>query len=297
MPTAQVPETVEGWVAYFDHAPIPTLASSRERLLVLARACDDVTLHDLADIIHHDALMSLQTLRYLRHHQGRLQNREVSTVERAMLMVGVQPLMNHLAALGTIESQLASQPTALHQVWRLAQRTHLSALLARALAFDRHDIDTEEVMTAALLRDIAETLLSCFAPRLMQRIHQMQVSDPHLRSAVAQKVVLGFPMIELQLALIEHWGLPAILKHLMDERQSGHPRIRTVTTAAAFARHVDHGWNDAALPDDYRAMADILRRDEAEAARLARQIAIRAARDWCWYGQTRPPAAWLCLAD
>jgi hypothetical protein len=163
------------------------------------------------------------------------------------------------------------------------QRSYLAGLCAARWANYRHDIDGNEVMTAALLRDIAEILLACFAPKLALRVRALQMSDHGIRSAVAQRVVFGFPALDLQLALIQNWHLPPILKMLMDESHADNPRVRTVATAVAFARHVVNGWDDAALPDDYAAIAEITSLSHDAAIQTAVEATKVASESWHWY--------------
>jgi hypothetical protein len=44
----------------------------------------------------------------------------------------------------------------------------------------------------------------------------------------------------------------------MDRNNAENPRVRNVTLAVDLARHSANGWDDAALPDDYSAIEDLL---------------------------------------
>jgi hypothetical protein len=67
-----------------------------------------------------------------------------------------------------------------------------------------------------------------------------------------QKQVMGFTGIEMQRQLTIEWHLPALLLNLLDPVQANTTRVRNVMLAVNLARHSAHGWDDAALPDDYR---------------------------------------------
>jgi HD-like signal output (HDOD) protein len=71
--------------------------------------------------------------------------------------------------------------------------------------------------------------------------------------------VLGFALADLQKALAQEWKLPELLLTLMDEGHRKHPRVRNVVLAVNLARHSANGWDDAALPDDYRDIGELLR--------------------------------------
>lgn len=54
----------------------------------------------------------------------------------------------------------------------------------------------------------------------------------------------------------------------MQDNASGEQRVRNVTLAVNLARHSANGWDDAALPDDYRDIAELLRMDIARVMRI-----------------------------
>ena len=121
------------------------------------------------------------------------------------------------------------------------------------------DLHWEEVRISALLTYVAEMLMWCFNPEPMLEIRQRQAADKTLRSADVQKEVLGFVGMDLQRALTTEWKLPQLLKTLMDPKQAANPRVRNVLLAVNLARHSQHGWHDAALPDDYVQIGELLR--------------------------------------
>ena len=122
---------------------------------------------------------------------------------------------------------------------------------------------------AALLHDLAEILLWCFAPREASAIRTLQQADRNLHSVDAQRQVLGFALADLQKALCTSWHLPQLLSTLMDDANAAHARVRNVTLATKLARHSANDWSDAALPEDLRAIAALLHIDvETLRARL-----------------------------
>ena len=54
----------------------------------------------------------------------------------------------------------------------------------------------------------------------------------------------------------------------MQDEMSLEQRVRNVTLAVNLARHSANGWDDAALPDDYRDIAELLRVDVDKAMRI-----------------------------
>ena len=153
---------------------------------------------------------------------------------------------------------LSGQPQALLGVLQVILRTQRASRYAHEWAFARHDMNVEEVALAALLHDLAEILLWCFAPDLAIEIRSRLQADRSLRSASVQQEVLGFPLAELQLALCHAWHLPELLTTLIDDGNAHLSRVQNVKLAVNLARHSIDGWADPAIPDDLKAVQDLL---------------------------------------
>ncbi|MDD5329409.1 MAG: HDOD domain-containing protein [Sulfuricella sp.] len=284
--------SLNAWVIYFDQAPLPVLRRTATELALLHEKEDDLNGRELAGVILRDPIMTLKVLRFLQANRGKSQITDITTISRAIMMIGTTPFFKQFSQQPLIEDSLADYPEARAGMMQVMSRAHHAALYALDWSVLRHDIDTDEVVIAALLRDLAEMLLWCFAPEPMLEIRRKMRQDPTLRSAAAQQQVLGFRLIELQLALATAWHLPNLLLSLMDEAQAAMPRTRCVTLAVALARHSANGWLDAALPDDCKAIHDFLKIPQDEAWSRIRHATLQAAQGWDWYG-VPPAAAWL----
>ena len=287
-------KNVAAWVDYFDQADIPVLARTERELVGFKQNEDNLNGREMADAILHDPLMTLKVLRYLHFHHSKRQSMEITTMARALMMLGTTPFFRHFAHLPTVETTLQAYPDALTRLMRNMSCSRHAALYAQDWAMLRNDIELDEVTLAALLRNLAEILLGCFAPQLMLAIRDLMRADPHLRSADAQQQVLGFPTLDLQMALAARWQLPKLLQQLMDENNLDNPRTKNVALAFRLARHSANNWFDAALPDDYKEIAQLLKLSEEETQERVQRITLQAAKSWTWYG-VAPAAAWLAL--
>lgn len=281
--------SIADWVAYFDQVEIPVLKRTEVELVRLKRDEDNLNGRDLADVVMHDPLMTLKVLRYLETHHSKRQSHDITTISGALMMVGTTPFFRHFARLPVVETTLKNHPLAIEGLMQTMSRARHAALFAQDWAMLRHDISSDEVVIAALLRDLAEMLMWCFAPEPMLKIRALLHANRRLRSADVQQHVLGFHGLDLQLALCEHWHLPQLLLNMMDEGHADHPRTKTVTLATRLARHLSNGWDDAALPDDCKAVAAFLHMDEEEVHERILRTVLLAARGWTWYGV--PPVA------
>lgn len=249
---------LHGWVAFLTHAEIPVLRQTARDLQALREDSDKANPHSIAQIVARDPMMTTRLLRYLQQHKRRSQTTEVLQVEQALLMLGVEPFFKHVGPTVQVEDMLQTHVDALVSLLRVIHRSHRASSYAVDFAVRLSDLHFEEVRVAALLHDLAEILMWCFAPEEMLKIKHMQEQDKTLRSHAAQEQVFGFSLLALQKELVREWMLPALLLKLMDDANSGQERVRNVVLAVNLARHSAHGWDDAALPDDYRDIAELL---------------------------------------
>lgn len=267
--------SLESWVSYLSQADIPVLKRTIRELARLRENEENVTGRQVASAILHDPLMTLRVLAYIEANRRRSQTTDITTIDRAVMMIGVTPFFAKFENLPQVEDSLRTQPQALIGLLRVIARARQASLFARDWAVLRHDLDIEEIVVASLLHDTAEILLWCFAPTLMLNIRALQAENRGLRSAAAQQAVLGITTTELQLALARAWRLPALLQSLMDDNHAEHPRVRTVIHAVNLARHSANGWGDPAIPDDLVEICRLLGiSEEALMERLRRMTDI-----------------------
>lgn len=253
-----IPHSVESWVQFLNESEIPVLRQTVRSIAAARDNIDKINGRDISAIVLNDPLMTLRVLAYIRPFHGSRVLKEITTVAHATMMLGIEPFFQHFATLSVIEEGLKPYPQALLRMLQVIRRAQRASRYAYIWATWRHDMNAEEVTIAALLRDVAEILLLCFAPKQALQVYALQRADRSLRSVVAQESVLGFRLMDLQLALCSHWQLPELLLNLMDDAQAEQARVKNVKLAADLARHSANGWDDAALPDDYRAIEALL---------------------------------------
>jgi hypothetical protein len=121
------------------------------------------------------------------------------------------------------------------------------------------DHDASLIHSAALLHEFTEMLLWLRAPRLAGEIIRRQRILPQLRSSDAQRAVLKVTLAELQQALFGSWHIPQALTTLVNPELAGSSaQALTVELATRVARHSAKGWDNPAIPDDVRDIAELL---------------------------------------
>ena len=255
---------LEHWVAILTRADLPVLKQTARDLATLRADVKNLNAYSITEVITRDPIMTVKLLRYLQQHKGKAQTTEVVQVEQALLMLGVELFFNKVAPQPLVEEVLKDHITALAPMLRVVHRAHRASEYAKEWAVMLHDLHYDDVCVAALLHDIAETLMWCFAPDMMLKIRDLQQQDKAQRSHTIQEQVLGFTLDELQKKLAVNWGLPQLLLMLMNDSSTKEPRVRNVELAINLARHSANGWDDAALPDDYQAIGELLHMSATE---------------------------------
>lgn len=256
------------WVAKLTSADIPVLKQTARDLATLHEDESKLSARSVENAIAADPMMTVKLLRYLQQHKRRSQTNEVVQVEQALIMLGVEVFYTKVPATPLVQDALAGQTEALIQLLHVIHRGHRASNYARDWAIRLNNMHFEEVRIAALLHDLAEILMWCFAPQDMLKIRAIQKSDKALRSRAVQEQVLGFALSDLQQELIKEWSLPQLLLTLMDDGNARQTQVRNVVLAVNLARHSANGWNDAALPDDYKELGELLRIPPTDAMAL-----------------------------
>ena len=250
---------IDSWTLLFSNNGLPVLRITKRRLDEMRADLDRVDARELAHLILQDPIMTVRVLAYIQPLRGRSLQRDITTIASAVMMAGIEPFFHRFSELFTVEDQVREAgPQALLGVLQVIRRAQRAADYAQEWAIWRHDINMEEVRIAALLHDLAEILVWCSAPRLGLALQEKLKSQPGMRSADAQRQLLGFTFLDIQRELCRVWHLPELLRTLIDDDNAGQPRVKNVTLAVRLARHSSHDWEDPALPDDYTEIGELL---------------------------------------
>lgn len=251
---------IEPWVTLFSESSLPILRHTRRQLEEMEANMEGISARELSQVVLQDPILSVRVLAYIQPQRGRHLQHDITTIGSAIMMSGVEPFFHRFRELPTIENALKEcTPQAWLGVMQVIRRVQRAAEYAYDWAVWRHDVNAEEVRLAALLHDLSELLLWCFAPKLALDIKQLLADNKGMRSAAAQEQILGFPLQDLQLLLCRVWHLPELLSRLMDDAHADSARCKNVILAVRLARHSAQGWNDPALPDDYKDIGELLR--------------------------------------
>jgi len=251
------------WLKNLRKINIPVLKQTARELAKLKEDEDNLSARAISSVVLNDPFMVFKVLSYTNSHPGKHQVQDILEVEQAIIMLGTSNFFGHLSPDLLVDDRLKSNMPALTHLLKLIKIAHRAAYYAADWAALRKDLHSEEIWIAALLHDFAEMLMWCFAPEKMNTIFDMQKNDKSLRTKDVQQEILGFHTSDLQKELIKVYAMPPLLVQLMndDGEMEKDNRVKNVSLAVNLARHSANGWDDAALPDDYAAIADFLHVD------------------------------------
>lgn len=258
-PIARAPRDAAGWAALLDVSTLPVLAETAA-LIEDMRANEDVAdAHLLAQTIALDPLMTVKLFSHVGRLRSGREGGEPETVTAALVMLGITPFFNAFAPQVTVDEMLAQHPAALAGFNAVLRRAHRASNFAIGFAVQRLDHDAAVIHGAALLHELAEMLLWLRAPGFASEIARRQAADSTLRSADVQRELLHTTLPELHHLLMLRWRLPALLVRITDSQlHNDSAQVRNVLLAIRLARHTANGWDNAALPDDVRDIAELL---------------------------------------
>lgn len=256
--TENTKRSIGSWVQFLSSRRIPVLRQTVRSLDEARKRIDRVNGREVSEIVMRDPLMAVRVLAYIRPFHAKRQMKEITTVEHAVMMMGVEPFFRHFEVLETVEDLLRPHPQAMVGLLFIVRRAQRAARYAFEWAVGRRSSNIEEIYLSALLYDLAEMLMWCYAPQQSSRILEMQKADSTLRSVTAQEQIFGFRFIDLQQMLCKAWQLPELLLSQFNPEHADHPRFQNVKLAVDLARHSAKGWDNPAIPDDFTAIEKFL---------------------------------------
>ena len=206
-------QDLSSWIAHIRGREMPVFARTVE---ALRRIIGDerASASALAQIILKDVSMTAKVLRlansaFFNHsHQG------VSTVSRAIVVLGFNPVAELALSVSLIDSLLGGGVRSRIQV-EMARSFH-AAVQARWASRRHGDPQGEEVFIAALLTRVGEMAFWCFGGEQARALDRCMSQQVRMREEEAQQVVLGFPLRHLSVGLVREWKLGALATAALD---------------------------------------------------------------------------------
>lgn len=101
---ATYPKTLNGWADYIVRQPLPVMHYTAEHLARMHEHEDEVDARAMADKLCGDPLMVLHAFSLIARKRGSRPAADISTLDRAIVMLGVSPFLEAVRDLPTVES-------------------------------------------------------------------------------------------------------------------------------------------------------------------------------------------------
>lgn len=235
----------------------------------------------LGRIILRDAGMTARVLRMANSVFFRGDNQRVSTISRAIVVLGFDTVRDIAVSVALIDSFLAGGVRT--RVASEMARCFHAAVHARHAASARGDGSAEEVFIATLLSHIGEMSFWCFSGELGQRLDQALRRSTQPPEQVEQDVV-GFRLRALTQVLAREWKLPGLVAAACADRVRVDSREALVVAGYRLAAASEDGWKTERARAAIRDYAKVLKQDYADVAAAVAVHAKEAARIAAFYG-------------
>jgi len=209
----------------------------------------------LAQVILKDAPMTTKVLRLANSAYFNQSHQGVSTVSRAIVVLGFDPVAQLALSVALIDSLLGGGVRS--RIHREMARSFHAAVQARWAIRRRGEQQGEEVFIAALLSRVGEMAFWCFGGEQAQALSRC-LDQGKMRDEEAQQVVLGFSLRHLSAGLVREWKLGSLVAAALEGDARSRGPERAVVLGHRLARAAEAGWDSQAARQVLREVADYL---------------------------------------
>ena len=280
----------------------PALTAHVLRIQRMASS-DSENLNHLADEILKDVALTQKLLRLVNTVHYKRHGHAVSTVSRAVALVGLAGIRNLALSLVLVEHM--KDKAHAQRLKEAFLRSLLAAQLVHALAAGTRDV--EEAILGAMFYNLGNLLTEYYFPdeahairkQLAQGAGRAPADDTPARqdaaAARAATQVLGVSFETLGMGVARHWGLPESLQRCM-RRPDGAPPAQALPTGPERLRWLAVAANEVADALWQGDDSSLRSRLDSLAQRHGRALGLTPAALWQATGQARSALAQMAPA-
>lgn len=249
----QQPRTLEEWAELLQVEELPIFSHTAQRIYASIEDNKKGAM-ELAAIILQDPNLTAKLLKISNSPYYNPSKQKISTISRAIVILGLDMIRELTLACSFLESILSSaDKERAHK--EIATAIH-SAVQARELAILIKDQSPEEIFIAALLHNIGHIAFWCSHNQKILDIHQM-ITRSGLQGQEAEKKVLGFSLADLGKKLSKSWHLGGLIDEAINHPDSHDKRIQMVRMGGVICDAITHGWDSAQMDSCLRQLRSI----------------------------------------
>jgi HD-like signal output (HDOD) protein len=278
------PRSLNEWVQKLGESGMPVFAHTARDISRLSDSRES-SAAELARVVLQDAAMTAKLLRVANSPVFNLTGKSISTVSRAVVLLGFDEVRSICLSIAVVESMLKGKQK--QRVVEEMARSFHAAVQARAIAKKRKDPAPEEVFIATLLSRLGEMAFWAFAGQSAERLDAALQQQGGVAPEAVQRQVLGFALCDLTLGLSREWKLGELLEQSLQGRSDKNPRAGNVMLGYELASAAEHGWDTPEVKRLVERIAENLYLPVPEVAKLVRSNAEEAADTAAFYGAVR----------
>lgn len=194
---------------------------------------DDVSsIPKLSEMILHDQSLSSRLLK-VANSAMRSQRKQVTTVSRAAIVLGIQTVKNICLTAKVLDHLLKNQdlPLAVYdRLMMLMANGFYAGQLARMMVPDLDDSTQEEIYLAAMMHHIGETAFWCTGASVTEElIEQSDLPDEEFKRLCAAKI--GAKFSDLSIGIAKRWNLGEMLSKSLEHAHRNSSESKVINLA------------------------------------------------------------------
>ena len=253
------------WQTFLNDKPLPILMRTKLDVQDLIDQ-PQLSITQYVGPILFDACFSASIFKHVNTQRVKAGRNPLTTLENALSHLG-QSAFQAFLNKAVIYEELNLPPRNAQGYMRTMGQACHAALQAKSWGEQRNSAQFEEVLLAALLQNITELMLWCYADETMLKIEHACYVEKHSYEAAA-KQVLGCEMRELAVALAEKWNLPEMVEDGLRSTLDNFTLATGAALASELARVVDVNWYGEAAVNLIERIAKYKGKKEGEVEHL-----------------------------
>jgi len=230
------------WQTFLIDKPLPMLMRTKLDVQELIDQ-PQLSITQYTGPILFDACFSAGIFKHVNTQRVEAGRNPLTTLENTLSHLGQSAFQEFLNRTVIFEELNLPPRNAQGYMRAMGQACH-AALQAKSWGEQRNAAQFEEVLLAALLQNIAELMLWCYADKTMLEIEHACYVEKQSYEAAAEKV-LGCGMRELAVALAEKWNFPEMAVDGLRSQLDNFTLATSAALASELARVVDVNWYGA----------------------------------------------------
>lgn len=191
--------------AVLRHARLVTPSPIALRVVNVASR-PDCTIAEIAGLLSQDPILCGKVLKTVNSCVFAATREPIATVERAVMMLGLNPLRSLVLGLSLPIAQSKTQTNSLtRDFWVDAVS---GGILAKELSIHREGMSPGYDLVAGLLRDLGLLLLAQHDPAGWEKYHRTPTHEALTNPCAVEDRIFGINHVEVTVALLTSWNLP-----------------------------------------------------------------------------------------